>query len=281
MSIGARLLALFNRAPEAAMQYLAGKRLVVTNTWRDLTAAAHAHSFTVARAAKLDILADILDSLLEAQANGVPYAEWARKLRPTLQAKGWWGYRTDPDTGEMETYVEGGRPVELGSMRRLETIYRTNMQSAFMAGRRKQIEAEAAEAPYVQYIAVMDGRTRPSHAALNGRVFRVDDPVWQSCAPPNGYNCRCRIRNLDAAEVRERGLSVSSSAGYLKRETVPDRTGREVTRTVLRLPGMDRAFSPDLGFDQAPDVGAERALQAKLAAADPAVRAAAERDRDD
>lgn len=281
MSIGARLLALFNRAPEAAMQYLAEKRLVVTNTWRDLTAAAHAHSFTVARAAKLDILADIRDSLLEAQANGVPYAEWARKLRPTLQAKGWWGYRTDPDTGEMETYVEGGRPVELGSMRRLENIYRTNMQGAFMAGRWRQIEAEVQEAPFAQYIAVMDGRTRPSHAALNGMVFRVDDPVWQSCCPLNGHGCRCRVRNLDGGEVRERRLIVRSSAGYLRQETVPDRNGREVTRTVLQLPDMPRPFSPDIGFDAAPGAGAERALQAKLAAADPAVRAAAERDRDD
>lgn len=245
------LKALFNRPPKEAQAYLAEKSLVITTTWKDLPAAAHAGSFTVARAARLEVLESIKGELDRAMADGIPFSAFQKNLKPKLQALGWWGKALDKTTGEVKTYGNG-RIVELGSPRRLKTIFQTNLQAAYMAGRWKQIEAEAAEAPYVQYIAVMDNRTRPSHAALNGRVMHVNDPAWNAIAPPNGFNCRCRVRNFDADELKTRGLSESKSAGFLRTESVPDRKGNPVTRTVIKLPGMDRAFSPDIGWDYNP-----------------------------
>ncbi|MBN0210460.1 minor capsid protein, partial [Pseudomonas aeruginosa] len=108
-------------------------------------------------------------------------------LRPTLEAKGWWGR-------QVVVAPDGGAEVaQLGSPRRLDTIYQTNMQSAYMAGRYAAAYEARETHPYWMYVAVMDGVTRPSHAALHGKVFRWDDPIWQHITPPNGYNCRCRI----------------------------------------------------------------------------------------
>jgi SPP1 gp7 family putative phage head morphogenesis protein len=165
---------------------------------------AHARAFTVAKVAKLDLLQDIR-SAVETALTGGKSQHWFRKeLEPVLRKKGWWGKQVDVDpiTGEAQLY-------QAGSWRRLETIYRTNLQTAYQAGRWKQFEAERSRAPYIQYLAVMDSRTRPARAALHGQVFHIDDPAWSIIATPNGFNCRCRTRNLSAREMERRGLHVA------------------------------------------------------------------------
>jgi SPP1 gp7 family putative phage head morphogenesis protein len=243
---------IFNRPPEAAQQYLQGKGYTITDSWKDLPAEAHARTFTVARATRVEILQAIREELQRAMDEGLPFQAFQQNLKPRLQAMGWWGKAIDKETGEITPYPGTGRPVELGSVRRLETIYRTNMQTAYMAGRWKEYMRRADRAPFLQYVAVMDGRTRPSHAALNGRVFRITDPVWEKIYPPNGFNCRCRTRQLTQRDLDRRDLDVSSSEGYVNDVTQPDRRGRRITRTVVKLPGMDRGFAPDLGWDYNP-----------------------------
>ncbi|MGG7387345.1 phage minor head protein, partial [Escherichia coli] len=93
--------------------------------------------------------------------------------------------------------------------RRLATIYNVNTRTAYGAGRYAQMMNTADLYPYWQYVAVMDGRTRPEHARLHNMVFRYDDIFWQTHYPPNGWNCRCRVRALSAARMKELGLQVS------------------------------------------------------------------------
>ena len=46
--------------------------------------------------------------------------------------------------------------------------------------------------PYIIYHANQDGFVRPSHKALDGRVFHVDDPFLRTHMPGEwDYNCRC------------------------------------------------------------------------------------------
>jgi SPP1 gp7 family putative phage head morphogenesis protein len=171
-------------APKDAIEYFQAKGYAISWNWWEIWQAQHAQAFTVAKAMKLDVLQTLRDTVGEALAEGQTQEQFARLLTPKLKALGWWGWQEhiDTSTGEITR-------VKLGSPWRLKTIYRTNLQSAYMAGRWKA-QAENADAqPYLQYVAVMDAKTRPGHAALNGKVFRIDDPVWNRIYPPNGFNC--------------------------------------------------------------------------------------------
>lgn len=71
-----------------------------------------------------------------------------------------------------------------------ETVYRTNVTTAYTAGRFRQardpVVADVVKA--MRYEAINDSVTRPAHAKLDGLIAAVDDPIWQKIAPPNGYN---------------------------------------------------------------------------------------------
>lgn len=249
---------LFQLPPAQALDYLQAKGYRVTWNWWEMVREAHTVAFTVAKLARLDILQDIRAAVEQALAEGQTERWFRDRLEDVLRRKGWWGkqVRIDPETGQAQLY-------QAGSYRRLQTIYRTNLQTAYMAGRQKQFDAERSRAPYVQYLAVLDSRTRPEHAALHGKVFRLDDPAWDIIAPPNGFNCRCRARNLSAREVKARGLQVEEDVQIHTR--TPDRPPRDpLTGETLKItqrgisipdpwrPGERIWFWPDLGWDYNP-----------------------------
>lgn len=243
--------------PKQAIDYLKRKGYAITWDWEELWQDAQAQAFTVAKATRLDILQDIREAVEKAITEGKTFAWFAKELTPVLQAKGWWGKQehVDQDTGEISQ-------VQLGSPWRLQTIYRTNLQTAYMAGRwQSQIE-NVDDRPYWQYIAILDGKTRPSHRAMNGKVFRYDDPIWQYLYPPNGWGCRCRVVALSADDVAKRGLTVESSAGKLGSmlKRVSEKTGemREVAtfRAVDPVTHREIVMSPDVGWSYNPGAAA-------------------------
>ena len=243
--------------PRKAIDYLKHKGYAITWNWEELWQDAQAQAFTVAKAMRLDILQDIREAVEKALAEGKTFAWFEKELTPVLQAKGWWGKQEhiDQDTGEISQ-------VQLGSPWRLQTIYRTNLQTAYMTGRwQAQIE-NIDDRPYWQYVAILDGKTRPSHRALNGKVFRYDDPIWQYLYPPNGWGCRCRVIALSADDVAKRGLTVESSAGKLGSmvKRVSEKTGemREVAtfKAVDPLTHREIVMSPDVGWSYNPGAAA-------------------------
>lgn len=249
----ATILAAMKMPPEQAVEFLRSKGLQISDSWRDLWQVAHRRAFTVARSAGYDVLEDIRQALLEAMANGESYQQFIDKLKPTLQAKGWWGKAIDKETGEITTYhPDSSRPVELGSPRRLKLIYEQNVQTAFMAGRYRSMKDSAGTHPYWQYVAVLDSRTRPSHRSMNGRVFRHDDVAWSVAYPPNGWRCRCRAKPLTDAALQREGLVVGTGDGYVRQVDVPQRDGSVLKVKRLALPGMDKPFQPDAGWDYNP-----------------------------
>jgi uncharacterized protein with gpF-like domain len=131
-----------------------------------------------------------------------------------------------------------------------------------MAGRFQEQLANVDDRPYWQYVAILDGKTRPSHRAMNGKVFRYDDPFWGSFYPPNGWGCRCRVRTLSGADVQTMGIKVLSSEGALGRtmRRVSEKTGemREVAtyRAVDPVTKKEITVSPDVGWSYNPGAAA-------------------------
>ncbi|PHM49356.1 phage minor head protein [Xenorhabdus miraniensis] len=200
--------------PKLAVDYFRAKGYEITWNWQEANAATHAQAFTVAKAARLDILHTLHEEVDNAISQGTTQRDFIQTLTPRLQKKGWWGEQTLVDS------AGGAEVVQLGSPSRLATIYRTNVATAYQAGRYQQQLASADTHPYWQYIAIMDGRTRKSHAAMHGRVFHYDDPLWNKLYPPNDWGCRCRVRTLTAAQVKRRGLTVESSTGAISSQQV-------------------------------------------------------------
>jgi SPP1 gp7 family putative phage head morphogenesis protein len=254
MSIdSAAVLAAFKMPPAEAVAFLQSKGLQVTNSWRELHKEAHRRAFTVARSAGYDVLEDIRQALVDAMSKGDSYKKFIDDLKPTLQAKGWWGKAIDKETGEIVQQYEGtSRAVELGSPYRLKLIYEQNLQTALMAGRYKEMSAATDTHPYWQYVAILDTRTRPSHRAMHGRIFKYDDPVWSVAYPPNGWRCRCRVRPMSAAALDRSKLTVTSGKGAIQEVSVPQRDGTAIQVKRINLPGMDKPFQPDARWDYNP-----------------------------
>lgn len=237
----------FTLPPEKAIAYFQAKGYAIAFDWQAVWAQANAWSFTVAKAMQQDVLEAIRDELSLALKNGTTFAQFQRELEPRLRALGWWGRKEviGPD-GVAVT-------VQLGSVRRLQTIFRTNLQTAYQVGRWDSFEAGREVTPYLQYLTAGDLRVRPSHAALNKRVFRFDDPIWKYIGPPNGFNCRCRLRALTAGMVKRMGLAVSESGDDLQLvERTDPRTGLVYEQATYQSRGMQSAFAPDKGWSYNP-----------------------------
>ncbi|ENV2445670.1 phage minor head protein [Salmonella enterica] len=250
------MAALFGLPPERAIAYLKNKGYRITWDWEEMWQEAHAQAFTVAKLTRLDILEDIRRALEQALAEGKTGKWFAKELTPVLQAKGWWGKTTavNPVTGEEEA-------VQQGSPWRLETIFRTNMDTLYSAGRWAEQRENAGERPYWMYVAIRDSRTRKTHLAMHGLVFRFDDPFWDAFYPPNGWRCRCSVIALTQAEVSLRGLRVGNSTGSLGQtlRLVSEKTGEMQPVATYRMRDIirhaDIILSPDVGWSYSPGQG--------------------------
>lgn len=228
----------FDLPPEEALAFFRDKGLQSTFGWSEMLHEEHDRAFTVAKMADMDLLADMMAAVDRAIADGETLDEFKRKLKPRLQKAGWWGRREmiDPITGELKT-------VQLGSARRLRTIFNTNLKTSYAAGHWKQTVETADDAPYLMYDAINNERTRPQHRAWDGLVLRWDDPFWLTHYPPNDWECRCGVIQLDEDQLRAMGKSGPDKAPPIKtREWVNKRTGE-----ILNVPegiGPGWAYHP-------------------------------------
>lgn len=204
--------------PKDAVAYFRGLGYKVTDDWLDTAEAVRGRAYAVAKSGSLDIVKDLKEGMTAAAANGETEASFIARMGKVLQAKGW----------------------APNSPSRLKTIFRTNMQSAMMAGRWKQFQDSRESRPYLQYVAVMDARTRPSHAAMHGLVFHIDDPIWKTHYPPCGYNCRCRVRSHSEFALKAQKLQPISSSGDTFTETAKLSDGRETPVYGYRTPLQPR-----------------------------------------
>jgi SPP1 gp7 family putative phage head morphogenesis protein len=81
---------------------------------------------------------------------------------------------------------------------RLMTAIRTAVSSAYNEAKKASYEDPELGGFVLayQYSSVLDGRTTEwcaDEGGMDGRIFRVNNPIWSSWTPPVWYNCRSTI----------------------------------------------------------------------------------------
>ena len=205
--------------PKDALAYLKGKTALDKDALAGLDARARERAFWISGVTKQALAEEILTSMVQAMEQGTSLQQWQRDIRKTAQKAGL-------------------------NKHRLETTYRTNMASAFMAGRYKQMRNTTRLRPYWRYLAVGDRRTRPEHQALHGLVYPHDHEFWSQYYPPNGFNCRCTVQTLSERQVKARGYTVQNELPGSTEVTDP-KTGKKVRVTPAPDPGFGRNVGAD------------------------------------
>lgn len=205
-------------APKEALAWFSAKSLKVGFDHRDVWQQEHSRAFTVAKAMQVDVLSDIRDAVESALKDGKTFSQFRAELTPVLQNKGWWGRQemTDPLDGRL-------KEVQLGSARRLRTIYRTNMRTARAAGQWDRIQRTSKTRPFLQYNLGPSEHHRVEHEGWNKLVLPANDPFWQTHFTPNGWGCKCRIRQISTAEAKR--LGINTAPPIQTQEWVNKRTG--------------------------------------------------------
>lgn len=83
----------------------------------------------------------------------------------------------------------------------LRTEYDLAVSTGQNASRYLNQLREASVFPYLQYQTAGDDKVREEHAALDGKIFSIHDPELSAIYPPNGFNCRCEMVQIDSDEV--------------------------------------------------------------------------------
>lgn len=241
------------QTPEQAVEFLRQKKMLAAKVFtKDLKESALARAATIARLSSAEMTKDIYQSLETAMREGKPLHQWKKELVGEFERKGWLAGHdkkiskgidgkllADPKTGEY-----------FGTPRRLNTIYRVNMQAAYSAARYQRLRDNVDNRPYWQYSAVGDARTRPAHLALSGKIYRYDDPFWTTFYPPNGFNCRCTVIALSDRDLARRGIDeVGDSSEFLVEATRPaDKFGNKEKTVGFKLADGTVRIA-DKGFD--------------------------------
>ncbi len=120
----------------------------------------------------------------------------------------------------------------------LATIFRTNTQMAFSAGRwHAGQDSVIADLLWgFKYRTVGDSLVRHAHRLMDGTTLPKGHPRWQVMWPPNGWNCRCTV-----IEIYEPSQA---------RDVLPP----------VEIEGEEVTAAPDEGFDFNPGIAISRTI---------------------
>ncbi len=229
--------------PEAAIKFWKDRAKLTGEQAKALEGGARSRAFYVTGLSRMDQVNAVHTALQQALEEGKTLAQFREGLGDLISKQGWESYR-------------------------VENIFRTNMQTAYAAGRYAQMQTVKKSRPYWQYLAVGDKRTRPSHRILHEQVYPADHAFWDENYPPNGFRCRCTVRTLSERQVKALSLEVQTEIPGDSMWTDP-KTGMEIH---VAHPGADAGFRNNPGKDWL--AGLNASAIAKLdAAADPVAQA--------
>jgi len=111
------------------------------------------------------------------------------------------------EAGELRNFSEFKRLVsglnETFNVNYLRSEYELAVASSQMAEQWVEFEAAKEDFPLLEYSTVGDDAVRDSHAALDGVIQPVDSDFWDTHYPPNGWGCRCLVKQLSKGEITD------------------------------------------------------------------------------
>jgi SPP1 gp7 family putative phage head morphogenesis protein len=186
----ARIAQAFAMKPEEALAFLFGKESALYASLKDASADVLRTVFTVAGVMQMDVLLAVRALVEKALAEGQSFEDFKAAMTEN-------------------ELIARALPIS-----RFQTIYRTNLQSAFMAARYRQQSEIGERKPFWKFVAVSDQSTTDGCKELDGKVFRYDDNFWSVNYPPRHYNCRSRVLALNDRELTRYGGEVESGKDY-------------------------------------------------------------------
>lgn len=187
--------------PAEAVAFFREKGFKITWDWRETLADANKATFQVAKSMNMGVLQDIRTMVDKAIADGLTFKQFAAELEPNLVKRGWWG-----------SQIVDGKRVQLGSLHRMNTIYQTNTQSAYNAGRWEVQSRDKRRRPFLRLNEILDASTRTTHRRMSGSIAKVTSKFWNRWYPPNGFNCRGRVQSLTEKQARAFGIGIKGRA---------------------------------------------------------------------
>jgi SPP1 gp7 family putative phage head morphogenesis protein len=199
---------------EEALKLFRDKVALPKEQFDALADAAKRRAFTAAGVSSKTALEKLKAEIERALAEGRTYQQFREDLASRLEEAG----------------LSAEQPTNL------YLTFHQNVMSAYAAGQWTQIRETEGDFPYWMYVATKDTHTRPEHAALNGRIFRVGDAQAAAYFPPWDYGCRCDAIPMTAEQVE--GLTVYR--------------GADVRSEQIDLGGRVISLAPRAGFDADP-----------------------------
>lgn len=236
------LSGMFNRRPDEAIKYLQDKKPKASIDYLEVQGRAHDHAFVIAKMTDMDMTAKVQQSLVAAMDQSLSFDQWQASIEPYLKEKGWWGKQDMiMDDGTM-------KKVQLGSDHRLKTIYDTNVNQAYHKAREHKGDYDIY--PYAMWVSRGDNRVRPSHQALDGQIFRRDDPYYESIKPRKAWRCRCDEILLTA----EQAVAYGAMDDY----TIHEDISSYVTTESVTVQGANGAYTAPVNIMRLPNKPAYR-----------------------
>jgi SPP1 gp7 family putative phage head morphogenesis protein len=95
----------------------------------------------------------------------------------------------------------------------LEMVYRTNVATAYGAGRYTQMNDPVVLSmrPYRQWRTVGDERVSDDHKLMHGVTWEASDPAFSNIAAPARFQCRCVTLSLSQRDIDARGTTISTA----------------------------------------------------------------------
>lgn len=152
--------------------------------WSKLRTDEREFAFTVSAAADADMVTEVWEGIDRSLRAGTGWEEFQADMLARLPEA--WSGEESP---------------------RLETIFRTNVMTAYNAGREAVFTAPAVKEvrPYSRFDAIDDSRTCDECEVLNGTTLPVDDPFWDGNSPPIHFSDRCVKTGVSQAEADDAG----------------------------------------------------------------------------